>query len=101
MDTSRLTWHKSSYSGSDSNCVEVGVWRKSSYSGSQTNCVEVGVWREASHSGNSSVGVEVSSADRAVAVRDSKDPAGPQLSFAPGQWQAFVGRVKAGVFDPA
>ncbi|MDG4796264.1 DUF397 domain-containing protein [Micromonospora sp. WMMD1082] len=25
-----------------------------------------------------------------VAVRDSKDPAGPALAFAPGAWRAFV-----------
>ncbi|MFF5171696.1 DUF397 domain-containing protein [Micromonospora sp. NPDC000089] len=29
----------------------------------------------------------------AVAVRDSKDPAGPVLAFAPDSWRAFVGRI--------
>jgi hypothetical protein len=54
-------------------------WRKSSYSSSNANCVEVG-------------------ADRpdTIAVRDSKDPDGAALAFAPGRWQAFTRRVKAG-----
>ena len=37
----------------------------------------------------------------AVAVRDSKDPDGPTLAFAPEQWQAFTARVKSGHFDLA
>ena len=31
-----------------------------------------------------------------VAVRDSKDPAGPELIFKPDQWAAFISGVKAG-----
>ena len=66
MDLSRAFWRKSSYSGSQSNCVEVAVmWRKSSYSGTQSSCVEVA---EFGH---------------VVAVRDSKDPASPALTFSP------------------
>ena len=37
----------------------------------------------------------------AVAVRDSKDPDGPALAFAPEQWQSFTTQVKAGRFDLA
>lgn len=77
-------WRKSTYSsGEGGNCVEVArfslaAWRKSSYSGGQGgNCVEVaGV-----------AGV--------VAVRDSEDPAGPALGFAPSQWRAFLAAVKS------
>lgn len=59
------------------------VWRKSSYSGTNGgNCVEV--------AGN---------LPGIVAVRDTKDPDGPQLAFAPGEWLAFTARVKAGDFD--
>jgi hypothetical protein len=55
------------------------TWRKSSYSGNNGgNCVEVGV------------------AGRRIAIRDSKDPHGPVLAFAPKDWQRFAGRVKAG-----
>jgi Domain of unknown function (DUF397) len=104
MDLSRVTWRKASYSNSDGgNCVEVGVWRKASYSGSDGgDCVEVGAWRKASYSGaNGGECVEVGAAGRAVAVRDSKDPQGPKLAFAPDAWEAFIREVKAGGFDLA
>jgi Domain of unknown function (DUF397) len=59
------------------------------------------LWRKASKSGgNGGDCVEVARnlAD-AVAVRDSKDPEGPKLVVAPGDWQAFTASVKAGRFD--
>jgi len=56
------------------------TWRKSSYSGnSGGNCVEVG------------------SAARLIAVRDSKDPEGPRLTFGHEAWEAFAANLKAGV----
>jgi Domain of unknown function (DUF397) len=58
------------------------AWRKSTYSGGATNCVEV--------AGNLSA---------IVAVRDSKDPEGSALTFAPGAWDAFTGAVKEGKYD--
>ncbi|MDG4795309.1 DUF397 domain-containing protein [Micromonospora sp. WMMD1082] len=72
-----MTWHKSSHSGTDTDCVEVAevpatAWRKSSRSGTDTNCVEV------------------AELTRAVAVRDSKDPTGPVLAFDRLSWSAFV-----------
>jgi Domain of unknown function (DUF397) len=54
------------------------VWRKSSYSGGNGDCVEVG-WP----------------AD-AVAVRDSKNPDGPRLTFGADQWRAFLTEVRHG-----
>ncbi len=33
-----------------------------------------------------------------VAVRDSKDPEGPELTFEAGEWAAFASGVKAGSF---
>ena len=52
-------------------------WRTSSRSSSNGgNCVEV-----------------ADNLPGAVGVRDSKDPAGPVLTFAPGAWRAFVARV--------
>ena len=35
----------------------------------------------------------------AIAVRDSKNPAGPVLMFTQGEWDAFVGGAKDGEFD--
>ncbi|MET7390022.1 DUF397 domain-containing protein [Streptomyces sp. NPDC005529] len=34
--------------------------------------------------------VEVAASPRAVRVRDSKDPRGPQLALSPGSWSAFL-----------
>ncbi|MFI6260827.1 DUF397 domain-containing protein [Micromonospora sp. NPDC051006] len=49
-------------------------------------------WRKSSRS-NSNGGACVEVADNlpgVVAVRDSKDPAGPALTFPPASWRAFV-----------
>ena len=57
-------------------------------------------WRKATHStGNGGNCVEVASnLPGIIAVRDSKDPAGPALPFAPGAWDAFCAGVKSGEF---
>ena len=52
-------------------------WRKSSYSDGQANCVEV-------------------AAAGLVAVRDSKSPDGPRLTFTPDAWRRFIERLTAG-----
>jgi len=36
-----------------------------------------------------------------VAVRDSKDPAGPALVFPAADWQGFAASIKAGQHDLA
>ncbi|MFI7081949.1 DUF397 domain-containing protein [Micromonospora sp. NPDC049903] len=49
-------------------------------------------WRKSTRS-NGQGGACVEVADNlsgVVAVRDSKDPAGPVLVFGPGSWRAFV-----------
>jgi len=43
--------------------------------------------------------VEVAFVDKAIAVRDSKNPAGPALIFTADEWDAFVGGAKDGEFD--
>lgn len=54
-------------------------------------------WRKSSYSGNNGGNcVEVAAASYAVAVRDSKDPDGPRLSFTAEAWNSFVRAVKDG-----
>lgn len=52
-------------------------------------------WRKSSHSGSQEVNcVEVAAAGAGVVVRDSKNPDGPVLSFAPSTFAAFIARTK-------
>ncbi|WP_040838708.1 DUF397 domain-containing protein [Nocardia brevicatena] len=61
------------------------TWLKSSHSGGRTDCVEVAWLRDGS-----------------IGVRDSKDPVGSALVFAPEAWAAFTSGVrKAGPTQPA
>ena len=83
MDLIRAGWRKSTRSGDNGGaCVEVATWRKSSSGDNGGNCVEVA--QDLQH---------------VVAVRDSKNPAGPRLVVAPAAWQAFTGLVKSGDFN--
>ncbi|MFG2648525.1 DUF397 domain-containing protein [Streptomyces sp. NPDC048436] len=80
MSTTELAWFKSSYSGDSSgDCVEVALdWRKSSYSsGSSGDCLEIAPCPTTIH------------------VRDSKNPAGPQLALEPRAWAEFVSYAQA------
>ncbi|SUD47765.1 Domain of uncharacterised function (DUF397) [Nocardia otitidiscaviarum] len=57
-------------------------WFKSSYSGGSQDCVEI------AHLAAGGVG-----------VRDSKNPTGPALVFAPREWDAFTAGIVGGEFD--
>jgi Domain of unknown function (DUF397) len=59
------------------------------------------VWRKSSHSGGNGGGcVEVAHhRPGVVAVRDSKDCGGPQLSVSARTWSRFVQGIKDGEFD--
>nr|WP_233627523.1 DUF397 domain-containing protein [Saccharopolyspora sp. HNM0986] len=57
------------------------MWRKSSYSSEVRHCVEV------------------ASADRAVAARDSKNPQGAVLLMSPTIWSTFLHGIRDGRFD--
>ncbi|WP_455351190.1 DUF397 domain-containing protein [Streptomyces sp. SYSU K217416] len=58
------------------------TWTKSSYSTGNGACVEV-----------------KSPVTQAIAVRDSKVPEGPSITFVPASWTAFVAQVSRGAFD--
>lgn len=58
------------------------AWRKSSYSDGERACVEAA---------RLSLG--------GVAVRHSREPAGPVLAFTDDEWDAFVAGVRSGEFD--
>ncbi|WP_367137444.1 DUF397 domain-containing protein [Saccharothrix sp. HUAS TT1] len=53
------------------------AWRKSSFSGSGESCVEVAPVGEG------------------VAMRDSKNPGGPTLSFTISRWREFLAGLEA------
>lgn len=57
-------------------------------------------WRKARRSTNNGGNcVELARIDRVVAVRDSKDPAGPALTFTPAQWAVFAAGAKRNRYD--
>jgi hypothetical protein len=58
-------------------------------------------WRRSSYSGGngSSNCVDVRDLPGIIAVRDSKDPDGPNLVLSPADWRAFTASVKAGRRD--
>ncbi len=54
-------------------------------------------WKKSSRSGDSGGNcVEVAVISKAVAVRDSKNPAGPALLFSLNEWKGFLRSVKSG-----
>ncbi|MFF4352154.1 DUF397 domain-containing protein [Streptomyces sp. NPDC001530] len=69
-----LSWFKSSYSGSEGECVEVALtWTKSSYSGGQGGeCLEIAPTPDLIH------------------IRDSKTPEAPTLQVTPATWRTFL-----------
>lgn len=79
------------------------VWRKSSRSsnGSNGNCVEV-AWRKSSRSGNgtNSNCVEVAITAPGIAMRDSKNPNGGQLTLPTSGWRAFLTRTTSSTSAP-
>ena len=56
-------------------------------------------WRKSTRSGAAGHCVEVAETPAAVFVRDSKDAAGPMLTFDVQQWAGFIEGVRNGEFD--
>lgn len=56
------------------------------------------LWRKSSRSNDGCEGdcVEVAGLPGRVAMRDSKDPAGPVLVFSHAPWRVFLGGIRAG-----
>ncbi|WP_328503376.1 DUF397 domain-containing protein [Streptomyces sp. NBC_00457] len=81
-----------------SNAIPAGVqWRKSSYSSDQGGqCVECSplgplAWRKSTHSSDQGGEcVEIAEAPTCVAIRDSKNPAGPMLTLDPAAFTTFI-----------
>jgi Domain of unknown function (DUF397) len=56
-------------------------------------------WRKATRSISNGACVEVGAATHTVAVRDSTDQAGPQLTYTPAAWHRFAQSVRQGRYD--
>ena len=55
------------------------------------------IWRKSSYSGSNGGGcVEVAALPGTVAVRDSKNPDGPMLTFSRAEWRTFTTALKTG-----
>jgi hypothetical protein len=69
-------------SGMPASELRGAVWHKSDYSNPNGNCVEVAALQ-----------------DGTIAVRNSRQPGGLALIYAPGEITAFIRGVKDGQFD--
>jgi hypothetical protein len=56
------------------------------------------IWRR-SRRCDSGACIEVAHVGGGLAMRDSKDPGGPRLTFTVGEWRAFLAGVRAGEFE--
>ncbi|MEV5409451.1 DUF397 domain-containing protein [Thermopolyspora sp. NPDC052614] len=65
--------------------------------------LSMAAWKKSSHSGNNGGEcVEVATnIPGLVAVRDSKNPAGPTLLYTPTSWRSFLRAVKGGALHGA
>lgn len=102
-DLSAARWRKSSHSSSTGGeCVEIAAtrWRKSSYSSNTGgDCVEIAAarWRKSTHSSDTGGDcVEIADLDPAIAIRDSKNPDGPVLTFGRRAFGVLLNQIRSG-----
>lgn len=79
--------------------TEPTAWRKSSYSGDQGACVEVGpapahiAWHKSTHSGDQGDCVEVGPAPAHIGIRDTKNRDQGHLTVPRTAWRHFIQHV--------
>ncbi|MBC6459872.1 DUF397 domain-containing protein [Actinomadura sp. HBU206391] len=58
-------------------------------------------WRKSSRSSDPAIAacVEVAAIGEERAVRDSKNPGGPQLAFSVTEWRTFMAAIKGNEFE--
>lgn len=66
-----------------------------------SNPVSTPTWRKSSRSHDPTIAacVEVAAADGGRAIRDSKNPSGPRLTFSVAEWKTFVKAIKGNEFE--
>lgn len=70
------------------------------YNGIQASQLDRAVWRKSHHSNPSGNCVELAELpDGGVAIRNSRDPAGPALTYSRAEVTAFLRGAKDGEFD--
>jgi hypothetical protein len=57
------------------------------------------VWRKSRRSGQNGDCVEIATVAGTIAVRDSKQPSGPTLTFSLNDWRAFADQIKHGTLS--
>jgi hypothetical protein len=79
---------------------EASGWRKSTRSGNEGNCVEIGAWRKCTKSGGNGACIEVGGGLAQVGVRDTKEcDLGTKrtvLKFSPAAWAEFTRSITPG-----
>lgn len=100
MDTPLLTdgWRKSSYSGGQTNCVEVAASEfdangSPQRSGNAARPTAPKLWLKASYSGSQTACVELASGTDTIHVRDTKCRRQGRLDVPQPAWQSLITRL--------
>jgi hypothetical protein len=88
MDSSQITWRKSSRSADEGQCVEVGLWRTPTVGVEQLRHVPEAPALD------SPATPALDEPENRYVLRDSKDLDGPVLILTPNDWTAFLRLLK-------